>query len=114
MIPIKGRLAFDELLLRIHPAESRVRKLAAEHPASFIVFDLLADERGNSLTKVSLEERRQRLEKFAARYFRRVGRIHLSPATTEFHTTKKWFTSAGVNLDGLEHLPESSSAIGVD
>ncbi len=41
VIPIAGRLSFDELLLRVHPAASRVRKLAAEHPAMFIVFDLL-------------------------------------------------------------------------
>jgi ATP-dependent DNA ligase len=101
VIPIKGRLAFDELLLRIHPAESRVRKLATEHPASFIVFDLLADERGKSLAKQPLEERRRRLEKFAAKYFRKIGRIHLSPATTELRQAKKWFNSAGGNLDGL-------------
>src|SRR5262245_4978526 len=40
VIPVNGRLSFDELLLRIHPAESRVRKLAEEHPAMLIVFDL--------------------------------------------------------------------------
>jgi ATP-dependent DNA ligase len=101
VIPIKGRLAFDELLLRIHPAASRVRKLAAEHPASFIVFDLLADERGKSLADRPLAERRRRLEKFAGRYFRKVGRIHLSPATTKLAQAKKWFKSAGGNLDGL-------------
>ncbi len=101
VIPIKGRLAFDELLLRIHPAESRVRKLAGDHPASFIVFDLLADERGKSLVERPLAERRTRLEKFAARYFRSVGRIHLSPATTTLAKAKKWFKAAGGNLDGI-------------
>jgi ATP-dependent DNA ligase len=40
VIPVGGRLSFDELLLRVHPAASRVRKLAAEHPAMLIVFDL--------------------------------------------------------------------------
>src|SRR3954465_8404067 len=45
VIPIEGRLSFDELLLRVHPAASRVKKLAAEHPALFIVFDLLCTER---------------------------------------------------------------------
>ena len=49
VIPVHGRLSFDDLLMRIHPAESRVRKLAAEHPATLIVFDLLASERGTNL-----------------------------------------------------------------
>src|SRR5947208_5555569 len=46
VVPVAGSLAFDELLQRIHPAESRIRKLAAERPALLIVFDLLVDERG--------------------------------------------------------------------
>src|SRR5689334_20572988 len=45
-VPIGKRFSFDELLQRIHPAESRVRKLAREHPALFIAFDLLVDEKG--------------------------------------------------------------------
>jgi len=45
VIPVSGRLSFDELLLRIHPAVSRVRKLAAEHPAMMVLFDLLVDEK---------------------------------------------------------------------
>src|SRR5437870_5591146 len=43
VIPIAGRLSFDDLLMRVHPAASRVKKLAAEHPAMLVVFDLLAD-----------------------------------------------------------------------
>src|SRR6201985_1167444 len=43
-IPVNGKLSFDELQLRLHPAESRVKKLAAAHPAMFIVFDLLRGE----------------------------------------------------------------------
>ena len=74
-VPVDGRLSFDELLQRIHPAESRVRKLAAEHPARFVVFDLLVDERGKSLVDLPLAERRQRLEAFAQRYFPRRGRV---------------------------------------
>ena len=62
VIPIAGRLSFDELLLRIHPAASRVQKLAAEHPAMLVVFDLLANERGRSLVDANLENRRPRLE----------------------------------------------------
>src|SRR6188768_2751150 len=44
VIPLRGRLSFDDLLLRVHPAASRVKKLADEHPALFILFDLLVDE----------------------------------------------------------------------
>src|SRR5688572_20816592 len=68
-VPVSGRLSFDELLMRIHPAASRIQKLATEHPAIYIVFGLLADERGKSLVERPLAERRERLEKFAGKYF---------------------------------------------
>jgi hypothetical protein len=51
VIPLRGRLWFDELLMRIHPAESRVRKLADAHPATYVAFDLLLDERGHGCLK---------------------------------------------------------------
>ena len=63
---IRGRLVFDELQLRLHPAASRVNKLAAAHPALFIVFDLVA-EQSRSYLKDPLGERRKGLEKFAER-----------------------------------------------
>ena len=101
VIPIAGRLSFDELLMRVHPAESRVRKLAAEHPAMLIVFDLLADERGKSLLQKPLEERRVRLEKFAARFLDDGEDVRLSPATPDLKQAKRWFKSVGGNLDGI-------------
>ena len=101
VVPIEGRLSFDDLLLRVHPAESRVRKLAAEHPALLVVFDLLLDERGKSLVKVELAERRTRLEKFAARFFATTTDIRLSPATDRIATARKWFDAVGGNLDGI-------------
>ena len=52
-----GRLSFEDLLLRIHPAASRIRKLSKETPASYLVFDLLVDERGKSLVELPLSER---------------------------------------------------------
>src|SRR5215813_12963725 len=61
VIPIKGRLSFDDLLMRIHPAASRVQKLAAETPAKLIVFDLLVDERGKTLVDELLPARRKKL-----------------------------------------------------
>jgi ATP-dependent DNA ligase len=89
------------LLLRIHPAESRVRKLAAKHPAHLIVFDLLVDGRGRSLLEKPLAERREALEAFAAAQFPRGGRIHLSPATRALRTARKWMDMGGAGLDGV-------------
>lgn len=101
VIPHEGSLSFDELLLRIHPAESRVRKLSAEHPASLIVFDLLVDAKGKSLVDQPLAERRAALEAFVAANVVKEPRIHLSPATTKMVTVKKWFRSVGGGLDGV-------------
>ena len=55
-----GALDFDALLQRIHPAESRIRKLAAETPGTLLVFDLLVDERGKAVAGLPLQERRER------------------------------------------------------
>src|SRR6187200_306255 len=70
VIPVQGALSFDELQLRLHPAASRVQKLAAAHPALLVVFDLLGDEAGKSLLSVPLRERREKLERFARKYLR--------------------------------------------
>lgn len=101
VIAIRGRLSFDDLLMRIHPAESRVRKLAAEHPATFVVFDLLANERGASLLDRPLRKRRPQLEQFAAKFLRGHHDLRLSPATAEMRVANKWFKAAGGNLDGI-------------
>jgi ATP-dependent DNA ligase len=103
VIPVGDRLSFDELLLRIHPAESRVRKLAAEHPATLVTFDLLVDERGKSLTGLELDDRRQRLEAFAERFFSNGddSQIKLSPAATDLKTARRWLALAGTSLDGV-------------
>src|SRR5256885_12930322 len=61
-----GRLDFDALLQRIHPAESRVRKLARETPVTYLVFDALVDDAGRDLTALPLTERRRRLEQLFA------------------------------------------------
>ena len=99
VIPVDGSLSFDDLLQRIHPAESRVRRLAAETPAMLIVFDLLADESGKALTSRPLAERRKRLEQFAKKYFR--GPLRLSPATNDPVDAKRWFSGSGASLDGV-------------
>jgi ATP-dependent DNA ligase len=94
-------LSFDELLLRIHPAASRVRTLAAEHPAMLIVFDLLVDAVGRSLVHDPLAERRAVLEEFAMRHLAGAGSVRLSPATTAERTVKRWYASVGSALDGV-------------
>jgi ATP-dependent DNA ligase len=102
VIPVDGKLSFDDLLQRIHPAASRVDKLAAEHPARLLVFDLLADERGRSLVKLPLGERRPRLEAFARKYFPPRAAIRLSRATTRRATALQWLaTGGGGELDGV-------------
>jgi ATP-dependent DNA ligase len=101
VVPVDGVLSFDELLLRIHPAKSRVLKLAAESPASFIVFDLLVDAKGKSLVKLPLTERRAALEAFVAAEVPKALRVRLSPATTKMVTVKRWFRSVGGGLDGV-------------
>jgi ATP-dependent DNA ligase len=101
VVPMGDRLSFDELLLRIHPAESRIKKLSSEHPALFIAFDLLADARGKSLLDAPLERRRERLEAFAKKYFPPEINVRLSPASTDLRRAKQWFRSAGGSLDGI-------------
>src|SRR5206468_8155155 len=91
VIPVGGALSFDELQLRLHPAASRVQKLAAAHPAILIVFDLLADEAGNSLLKTPLRDRRAALEKFAKQHLNARGPVRLSPATEKLEQAQKWF-----------------------
>ncbi len=101
VIPFEGNLSFDQLLQRIHPAESRVRKLAKETPARMIVFDLLVDEHGGALADEMLAVRRQALEAFAAKHFELDGLLALSPATCDLAEAKNWFRTMGGGLDGV-------------
>ncbi|MEY4938955.1 MAG: hypothetical protein RIQ93_690 [Verrucomicrobiota bacterium] len=98
--PGGNSLSFEALLQRIHPAASRVQKLAQETPAWFVVFDLLG-EGTKSLLNQRLEERRSRLEAFAKKNFGTSAAIRLSPATTELAVARKWFGSVGATLDGV-------------
>jgi ATP-dependent DNA ligase len=100
VIPIGSRLSFNDLLMRIHPAESRIRKLAQQTPAMYIVFDLLEDET-SPLVELPLSKRRRHLDAFAKKNFGRAGRIVLSPATRDVKVARRWFKSAGKALDGI-------------
>jgi ATP-dependent DNA ligase len=100
VVPVGGALSFDELQLRLHPAASRVQKLAKAHPAIYIVFDLLGQSR-QSFLKEPLHERRHLVEKFARSNFKSAKALRLSPATTDYRTARMWFKKAGGNLDGV-------------
>ncbi len=100
VVPVSGALSFDELQLRLHPAASRVQKLAKAHPATYIVFDLLAVN-GRVYVQRPLRERRPLLEKFARSNFRYAKNLRLSPATTDHTTAAEWFKKAGRDLDGI-------------
>ena len=101
VVPVDGFLSFDELLLRIHPAASRVNTLAAANPATLIVFDLLLSNRGGPLTGRTYAERREKLEAFAERYFPPDGRIRLSPVTLDRDEAVAWLEEEKKGLDGV-------------
>ena len=97
----EGHLAFDHLLLRIHPAASRIAKLAREEPAGLKLFDLLVDERGTRRTDEVLADRRPRLERFAARYLESGSSVALSRVTRSLATARRWLSGAGLDTDGV-------------
>jgi ATP-dependent DNA ligase len=91
-------LDFDSLQLRLHPAESRVRKLAGELPSSFVAFDLLAIG-DDSLVDRPFSERRKELEVVLSSV---EAPVHLTPTTTDRTVAAEWFERfEGAGLDGL-------------
>lgn len=101
VVPQGKGLSFDHLLQRIHPAASRIQRLAEETPALFIAFDLLVDARKISLIPATLEIRRAALEKFARASFPAGGTFRLSPATTKITDARSWLKRVGTALDGI-------------
>jgi ATP-dependent DNA ligase len=94
----KAGLDFEALLLRIHPAASRVKLLAAESPASIVLFDLLALG-DRDLRAAPLAERRALLERTLARA---APAVHVTPATTDRAVAQDWFARfEGAGLDGV-------------
>ncbi len=93
-----GTTDFDALQMRIHPAESRINRLADETPASLIVFDVLAHD-GASMLDHPYEERRRRLE----RTYAHLGdRWHLTPVTSEIVEARRWFEEfEAAGCDGI-------------
>jgi ATP-dependent DNA ligase len=112
VVPAGRAFSFDALLQRIHPAASRVRRLAVETPVLFIVFDLLVGADGRALTGKPLSERRRELESFYKKYGRGSARLRLSPATMRLADAERWLKRVGATLDGViakrRDLPYSS------
>jgi ATP-dependent DNA ligase len=101
IVPFNGNLAFDKLLQRIHPAATRIQRLAKETPAELVVFDLLVDDKGASLTDHPLRDRRKALEAFASKFLAGNPAIHLSPYTCQLNEAKSWFHDMAGGLDGI-------------
>jgi ATP-dependent DNA ligase len=111
IISRKGRLEFDQLQLRLHPAESRIRRLAAEIPADYVAFDLLV-WKGSAVHELPLEQRRRELE-------RKTKGIRLSPVSRDPAQAGRWLDRLEVaGLDGvvakrlgLPYLPGSRDGV---
>jgi len=95
-----GTLSFDALQMRIHPAESRIWKLAAETPAVLILFDMLLDTNGKSLIEQPLKKRRTALERFF-KSARNAEGLKLSPYSLERDEAERWLDDARGALDGV-------------
>ena len=100
VVPIGRQFSFDDLLQRIHPAASRVKKLSEETPALYLAFDLLKKGK-TSLAGEPLSKRRPKLEDFAARYFSGVPLFRLSPVSPKLKDAERWLASAGGGSDGV-------------
>jgi len=98
IIPVGDALSFDALQMRLHPAESRVRKLAAATPAQLMAFDLLELD-GKSLAGQPLSKRRELLEAFFAK--NEAPGLQLSPMTCDRRVAIGWLERSGGALDGV-------------
>jgi ATP-dependent DNA ligase len=99
-------LDFDALQLRLHPAASRVAKLAKESPTSFVAFDLLAVD-GSDIMAAPQSERRSRLERLLANV---QPPIHVTPMTRDRATALDWHTRfEGAGLDGVMVKPSDAT-----
>jgi ATP-dependent DNA ligase len=106
VIATKSGLDFDALQLRLHPAASRVAKLAKECPSSFVAFDLLAED-GHAIMKLPQGDRRARLEKMLRGA---APPVYLTPATRDRHTAVEWLKRfEGAGLDGVIAKPETAA-----
>lgn len=101
VIEVDGQLAFDALQMRLHPAESRIRKLSVGTPARFVMFDILAAPGGQVLVDEPLSKRRSRLEGFAEAHGPTTS-MQLSPVSLDRKQAERWLEQSGPNgTDGV-------------
>jgi ATP-dependent DNA ligase len=100
-IPAGDSLSFDALQLRLHPADSRIRKLAAQSPSILILFDILAAPDGRTLLGEPLTTRRTELETLYAALAPRAPSLRLTPHTRSPEEAQGWLSRAGGALDGV-------------
>ena len=98
ILPLDGILSFDALQQRLHPAESRIKRLSRETPAQLMLFDCLSVGQ-KSLIEAPLEQRRETLERF----HRKNGTetLLLSPSTKQIEEAGRWLEASGGALDGI-------------
>jgi ATP-dependent DNA ligase len=101
VVPHGKAFSFDDLLQRIHPAASRVKKLSQQTPALYLAFDLLASAEDKKLVAQPLRKRRPALEAFAKSQLKSNPAFRLSPATTSAATARKWLAQSGGCCDGV-------------
>jgi ATP-dependent DNA ligase len=101
VVPHGKTFSFAQLLQRIHPAASRVKRLSHETPALFIAFDLVATASDEELAVKPLSQRRPALQAFAKAQFRSNPTFRLSPVSTSYRIAQKWLKQAGGGSDGV-------------
>jgi len=101
VVPVGKSFSFDDLLQRIHPAASRIKKLSQQTPALYLAFDLLAGPQYKQLWTEELRKRRKALCVFAGQNFKSSQAFRLSPAATDYATAQKWLAQAGGGCDGI-------------
>lgn len=101
VVPEGKSLSFDKLQQRIHPAESRIKKLSRETPATYILFDILVTDAGTIVTEEPLNQRRPLLEKFAGKFLSGFKNIVVTPMTLDRDVAIDWMNKEKIVLDGV-------------
>ncbi len=104
VIPVDGELSFDALQMRLHPAESRIKRLAQERPATLVIFDCLLRKLRQPLLKRPFEERRAALEAFFESIGEHVG-LAVTPFTRDLRKAKRWLNDIQLSIDGVVAKP---------